>query len=72
MGEWTPVRKVLAAWIATLAAEGAPLYLFLAGTIGWREFVAMSAALLAPGAAGYLIRSRPSDDEIPGGEVRVP
>lgn len=72
MSEWKPVRKIAAAGVATLAAEGAPLYLFLAGAIGWREFVAMSVALLAPGAAGYLIRSRPSDDEIPGGEVQVP
>lgn len=59
MNKWLPIRKIVAAAMASAAAEGGAIYLFIAGVINFREFVALSVAVIAPTVAGYLTDNMP-------------
>lgn len=69
MQNWTPIRKVAAAAItAVLASGGVLAYLNGEGDLSWKKAVGAIVAAVAPVIVAYLVPSRPSDDEIPGGE----
>lgn len=62
MHNWMPVRKIGAAIIAALAA--APAVIAFVPT-EWQPVIAAAVPVIV----GYLTPSRPSDDDIPGGET---